>query len=152
MSSYLLYACRSFPGLLPFALFFVAVVLSIMGAAYFTVLAFLAPITLVICEEAKMDKLTGAVAINCGALAGGNFPTAALGVIFRGLIDTAYEADPALTAPDSFSMEMKIFGFAVVFSLILIAIFRFGFRVNRGIGKGVTFKNRNRLTQNRRLP
>lgn len=140
MSSYLLYACRSFPGLLPFALFFVAVVLSIMGAAYFTVLAFLAPITLVICEEAKMDKLTGAVAINCGALAGGNFPTAALGVIFRGLIDTAYEADPALTAPDSFSMEMKIFGFAVVFSLILIAIFRFGFRVNRGIGKGVTFK------------
>ena len=35
-----------------------------------------------------MDKLTGAVAINCGALAGGNFPTAALGVIFRGLIDS----------------------------------------------------------------
>ena len=60
MSSALLYACRSFPGLLPFALFFVAVVLSVMGAAYFTVLAFLAPITLVICDEAKMDKLTGA--------------------------------------------------------------------------------------------
>ena len=69
MSSALLYACRSFPGLLPFALFFVAVILSVMGAAYFTVLAFLAPITLVICDEAKMDKLTGAVAINCGALA-----------------------------------------------------------------------------------
>ena len=49
---------------------FVAVVLSVMGAAYFTVLAFLAPITILICEEAKMDKLTGAVAINCGALAG----------------------------------------------------------------------------------
>ena len=66
-----------------------------MGAAYFTVLAFLAPITILICEEAKMDKLTGAVAINCGALAGGNFPTASLGVVFRGLIDTAYEAEPA---------------------------------------------------------
>lgn len=73
-----------------------AVVLSVMGAACFTVLAFLAPITLAICEESKMDKLTGAVAINCGALAGGNFPTAALGVVFRGLVDTAYEADPAL--------------------------------------------------------
>ena len=56
MSSALLYACRSFPGLLPFALFFVAVILSVMGAAYFTVLAFLAPITLVICDEAKMDS------------------------------------------------------------------------------------------------
>ena len=127
MSSALLYACRSFPGLLPFALFFVAVVLSVMGAAYFTVLAFLAPITLVICDEAKMDKLTGAVAINCGALAGGNFPTAALGVVFRGLMDTAYEADPSLTPVDSFSSELKIFGFAIVFSIIVIAIFRYGF-------------------------
>ena len=34
---------------------------------------------------------------------------------------------------------MKIFGFAIIFSLILIAIFRFGFKSNRGIGKGVTF-------------
>ena len=91
MSASLLYMCRKFPGMLPFALFFVAVVLSVMGAAYFTVLAFLAPITILICEEAKMDKLTGAVAINCGALAGGNFPTAALGVVFRGLMETAYE-------------------------------------------------------------
>lgn len=140
MSSALLYACRSFPGLLPFALFFVAVILSVMGAAYFTVLAFLAPIALTICDEAKMDKLTGAVAINCGALAGGNFPTAALGIIFRGLIDSSYEADPSLEALDSFSAEMKIFGFAIVFSLILISIFRFGFKANRNIGKGITFK------------
>lgn len=117
-----------------------AVVLSVMGAAYFTVLAFLAPITLAICEESKMDKLTGAVAINCGALAGGNFPTAALGVVFRGLVDTAYEADPALEALDSFSAELKIFAFAIVFSLILIAIFRYGFKENKNIGKGVTFK------------
>lgn len=140
LSSALLYACRSFPGLLPYALFFVAVILSVMGAAYFTVLAFLAPITLVICSEAKMDKLTGAVAINCGALAGGDFPTAALGVIFRGLMDSAYEADASLQAIDSFAAELKIFGFAIVFSLILITIFRYGFKENRNIGKGVTFK------------
>ncbi|MBO6017281.1 MAG: SLC13 family permease, partial [Oscillospiraceae bacterium] len=140
LSGNLLYACRSFPGLLPFALFFVAVILSVMGAAYFTVLAFLAPITMAICEESKMDKLTGAVAINCGALAGGNFPTAALGVVFRGLMDTAYEATPELALPDTFGPEMKVFGFAILFSLILIAIFRYGFKSNREIGKGVTFK------------
>ncbi|MCI6729409.1 MAG: SLC13 family permease [Candidatus Faecousia sp.] len=139
LSRSLLYACRKFPGLLPYALFFVAVILSVMGAAYFTVLAFLAPITLMICEEAKMDKLTGAVAINCGALAGGNFPTAALGVVFRGLMDTAYESAPDLTAIDSFSSTLTMFALAIVSSLIIITVFRFGFKTNRNIGKGVQF-------------
>lgn len=140
ISRSLLYACRKFPGLLPYALFFVAVILSVMGAAYFTVLAFLAPITLLICEEARMDKLTGAVAINCGALAGGNFPTAALGVIFRGLMDTAYEGTPELTAVDSFSSSLTMCGLAIVSSLIIITVFRFGFKTNRNIGKGVKFE------------
>lgn len=139
ISRSLLYSCRRFPGLLPYALFFVAVILSVMGAAYFTVLAFLAPITLLICEEAKMDKLTGAVAINCGALAGGNFPTAALGVIFRGLMDTAYEGTPDLTPVDSFSAALTLFALAVVSSLIIITVFRFGLKANRGIGKGISF-------------
>lgn len=140
LSGALLYSCRKFPGMLPFALFAVAVILSIMGATFFTVLAFMAPITLVICEEAHMDKLTGGVAINAGALAGGNFPTSNLGVIFRGLADTAYEAHKDLKAVDSFSMEMKIFVYAVIFSLILIAVFRFCLPSNWHIGKGVTFK------------
>ena len=140
ISRSLLYACRKFPGLLPYALFFVAVILSVMGAAYFTVLAFLAPITLLICEEARMDKLTGAVAINCGALAGGNFPTAALGVIFRGLMDTAYEGAPELTPIDSFSASLTMFALAIVSSLIIITVFRFCFKSNRNIGKGVKFE------------
>jgi len=140
MSGSLLYACRKFPGMLPFALFGVAVILSVMGATYFTVLAFLAPITLVICDESRMDKLTGAVAINCGALCGGDFPTSNLGVIFRGLADTAYEANKNLAAVDTFNMEMEIFLFSLVFSLLLIAVFRFGLKSNRNIGKGVVFK------------
>lgn len=139
ISRSLLYACRKFPGLLPYALFFVAVILSVMGAAYFTVLAFLAPITLLICEESKLDKLTGAVAINCGALAGGNFPTAALGVVFRGLMDTAYEGTPDLAPIDSFSSTLTMFALAILSSLIIISVFRFGFKTNRNIGKGVTF-------------
>lgn len=139
ISRSLLYACRKFPGLLPYALFFVAVILSVMGAAYFTVLAFLAPITLLICEESRMDKLTGAVAINCGALAGGNFPTAALGVVFRGLMDTAYEATPDIAPIDSFTSTLTMFGLAILSSLIIITVFRFGFKSNRSIGKGVTF-------------
>lgn len=140
ISRSLLYACRKFPGLLPYALFFVAVILSVMGAAYFTVLAFLAPITLLICEEAKMDKLTGAVAINCGALAGGNFPTAALGVIFRGLMDTAYEGAVDLPSIDSFTSTLILCGLAIISSLVIITVFRFGFKSNRNIGKDVNFE------------
>ena len=139
MSGSLLYACRKFPGLLPYALLAVAVILSVMGATYFTVLAFLAPITLLICEESKMDKLTGAIAINAGALAGGNFPTSNLGVVFRGLADTAYEANPDLTAIDTFKAEMLIFLFAIAFSLILVTVVRFGFKSNRNIGNTARF-------------
>lgn len=139
MSGSLLYACRKFPGLLPFALLFVAVALSIMGAAYFTVLAFLAPMTMLICDEANMDKLTGAVAINCGALAGGNFPTAALGVIFRGLIDSSYEGADMVPL-DSFYAELIIFGLSVLFSVALVAVFRYGFKGNNKIGQGITFQ------------
>ncbi|MBQ9387331.1 MAG: SLC13 family permease [Lachnospiraceae bacterium] len=139
ISRSLLYKCRRFPGILPYALFFVAVILSIMGAAYFTVLAFLAPITLMICEESKMDKLTGAVAINCGALAGGNFPTASLGVVFRGLMDTAYEGTE-MTAVDTFSSSLIMCGLAILSSLIIITVFRFAVKANRNIGKGVAFE------------
>ena len=151
MSGSLLYACRKFPGLLPYALLAVAVILSVMGATYFTVLAFLAPITLVICDESRMDKLTGAVAINCGALAGGNFPTSNLGVIFRGLADTAFEASPDVAAVETFGMEMKIFLFSVLFSLVLVTIFRFGFKENRNIGKGVTFKKPEVFTKDQKI-
>ena len=151
MSGALLYACRKFPGLLPYALLAVAVILSVMGATYFTVLAFLAPITLVICDESRMDKLTGAVAINCGALAGGNFPTSNLGVIFRGLADTAFEASPDVAAVETFGMEMKIFLFSVLLSLVLVTIFRFGFKENRNIGKGVTFKKPEVFTKDQKI-
>lgn len=84
---YLLYACRKFPGLLPFALYLAAAGIAALGAGFFTVMAFMAPISLVICEESKMDKLVGAVAVNCGALSGANFMTSGSGIVFRGLMD-----------------------------------------------------------------
>ena len=73
-----------------------------------------------------------------------------LGVVFRGLADTAYEASPDIAAVDSFNMEMKIFIFAIIFSLILITIFRFGFKENRNIGKGVTFKKPEAFTKDQK--
>src|SRR5699024_1885200 len=90
-----------------------------LGAGFFTVMAFMAPITLLICDEAKMDKLIGAVAINCGALSGANFMTSGSGIIFRGLMD-----DDGYTEL-SFNYSAVIFIASVIFSLLLITLFRF---------------------------
>lgn len=132
-ASYLLYACRRFPGLLPFALYLAAALIAALGAGFFTVLAFMAPIALLICDEAKMDKLVGAVAVNCGALSGANFMTSGSGIIFRGLMDEGGLSEV------SFGYTAVIFAGSVIFSLLLIAGFRYIPRSNRNIGAGVSF-------------
>ncbi len=132
-ASYLLYACRRFPGLLPFALYLAAALIAALGAGFFTVLAFMAPIALLICDEVKMDKLVGAVAVNCGALSGANFMTSGSGIIFRGLMDEGGLSEV------SFGYTAVIFAGSVIFSLLLIAGFRYIPRSNRNIGAGVSF-------------
>lgn len=142
---YLLYACRRFPGLLPFALYFASAGIAALGAGFFTVMAFMAPITLLICEKAKMDKMTGAVAINCGALSGANFMTSGSGIIFRGLMDEGG------MAASSFSYTAVIFTASVVFSLLLIAAFRYIPRGNRNIGKGMVFEKPEAFTAKQKI-
>ena len=130
----LLYACRRFPGLLPFALYLAAALIAALGAGFFTVMAFMAPLALLICDEAKMDKLVGAVAVNCGALSGANFMTSGSGIIFRGLMD-----EGGLSVV-SFGYTGVIFVASVVFSLLLIAGFRYIPKSNRNIGQGMSFQ------------
>lgn len=142
---YLLYACRKFPGLLPFAIYLAAAVIAALGAGFFTVMAFMAPITLLICEEAKMDKLVGAVAVNCGALSGANFMTSGSGIIFRGLMDDAGFQEA------SFQNSSIIFGASVLFSLILIGLFRYVPKSNRSIGKGVSFEKPESFTDKQKI-
>lgn len=142
---YVLYACRKCPGLLPFALYIAAASIAAMGAGFFTVMAFMAPVTLLICEEAKMDKLIGAVAVNCGALSGANFMTSGSGIVFRGLMDEAGFGD------QSFNYTAIIFVASVIFSLVLIAAFRYIPRSNRSIGKGITFDKPEAFTAKQKI-
>lgn len=142
---FLLYACRKFPGLLPFALYLASAGIAALGAGFFTVMAFMAPITILICKEAKMDQLTGAVAINCGALSGANFMTSGSGIIFRGLMDEGGMTEV------SFSYSAVIFVASVVFSLLLIAAFRYIPKNNRNIGKGMSFEKPEPLTPKQKL-
>lgn len=131
---YLLYVCRKFPGLLPFALYLASAGIAALGAGFFTVMAFMAPIALLICDEADMDKLVGAVAVNCGALSGANFMTSGSGIIFRGLMEEGGLGDMA------FNHTAVIFICSVIFSILLIAGFRYLPKSNRNIGKGTSFE------------
>lgn len=48
LANQLIYKCRKVPALLPLVIFFVATIISGLGAGYYTVLAFMAPMTLLL--------------------------------------------------------------------------------------------------------
>ncbi|MBF4695259.1 SLC13 family permease [Fusibacter ferrireducens] len=145
LARHLLYACRKHPALLPFALYLAATVIAGLGAGFFTVIAFMAPITLMICEESKMDKLIGAVAVNFGALSGGNFMTSGLGVVFISLMDEAGYSE------QSFMFTAVIFAASIVFALIVISIFKYVPVKNRKIGEGIVYEKPEPLNRVQRV-
>ncbi|MDC5453420.1 SLC13 family permease, partial [Acinetobacter baumannii] len=51
LASHLLYKCRRFPQFLPLAIFLASTVIAGLGAGFYTVLAFMAPITLLLCKK-----------------------------------------------------------------------------------------------------
>lgn len=110
LAGHLMYACRAFPYMLPFAVFAAATIIAGLGAGFYTVLAFMAPITLLLCDKTGMSKMIGAMAVNYGALAGANFMTSQSGLIFRGLMQNAgVEPDVAfVNAIGIFSATMII--------------------------------------------
>jgi len=141
LAMHLLYHFRKIPKLLPFALFLAATLIAALGAGYFTVMAFLAPITLMLCDKIGMNKLIGAVAVNCGALAGANFMTSASGIIFRSLMDAAGYNDA------SFLYTTSIFVTSVIFSIILISGFLFIPKSNKSLGNLADMKKPDKFNQ-----
>jgi di/tricarboxylate transporter len=122
LSMHILYLCKRIPHLLPFIIYLAAAFIAALGAGFFAVMAFSAPLALMLCEKTKTNKLVGAVAVNCGALSGANFMTSGSGIIFRGLMDNAGFTQK------SFQWSSTIFIASVVFSLLFIALFLFGSR------------------------
>ncbi|WP_177161685.1 SLC13 family permease [uncultured Fusobacterium sp.] len=115
LSQHMLYKTRKIPHLLPFAIFFCATFIAGLGAGYFTVLAFFGPLTLILCEKTGLSKLTGALAVNYGSLAGANFMTSASGIIFRGLIENAgYQ--------NSFSHATAIFVSTIIIPIVVLSL------------------------------
>ena len=114
----LLYRCRNFPSLLPLAIFFVATIISGLGAGYYTVLAFMAPMTLLLCEKTKMNVVIAVLAVNYGALAGANFMTSQSGIIFRGLMDTA-----GIASDTAFTYSSGIFAATFLIPIVVLGIY-----------------------------
>ncbi|MFJ2538709.1 MULTISPECIES: SLC13 family permease [unclassified Pseudomonas] len=116
LAEHLIYRSRSMPQLLPFAVFFTATVISGMGAGYYTVLAFMAPITLLLCERTGMSLIIGGMAVNYGALSGANFVSSQSGIIFRGLMVNA-----GIAENDAFINSAAIFASTLVIPLLVIS-------------------------------
>ncbi|BBH47571.1 SLC13 family permease [Pseudomonas sp. KU43P] len=120
LAEHLIYRCRAVPQLLPFAVFFAATVIAAMGAGYYTVLAFMAPITLLLCERTGMSLIVGGMAVNYGALSGANFMSSQSGIIFRGLMTNA-----GVTDNQAFINATGIFVSTLLIPLLVISVFVF---------------------------
>jgi len=116
LAEHLIHRCRKAPYLLPYAVFFAASLIAALGAGYYTVLAFMAPITLLLCTRTGMNLIVGAMAVNYGALGGANFMSSQSGIIFRGLMTNAGVSDQ-----QAFIDSAGIFAATFVLPLIVIS-------------------------------
>lgn len=131
MAEHLLYRCRNVPHLLPYAVFFTATLIAGMGAGYYTVLAFMAPLTLILCRRTGMGLILGGLAVNYGALTGANFVSSQSGIIFRGLMVNA-----GVPEDQAFLNAFAIFIATLVVPLVVISLFVFFSRKNRATHNG----------------
>jgi di/tricarboxylate transporter len=125
MAEHLLYRCRNVPYLLPYAVFLAATIISGMGAGYYTVLAFMAPLTLILCQRTGMGLIIGGLAVNYGALCGANFVSSQSGIIFRGLMVNA-----GVSENQAFLNGLAIFVATLILPIIVISVVAFFGRKN----------------------
>ncbi|CAM0703507.1 SLC13 family permease [Acinetobacter baumannii] len=118
LASHLLFKCRKFPQFLPLAIFFAATIIAGLGAGFYTVLAFMAPITLLLCKKTNMNMIIGGMAANYGALAGANFMTSQSGIIFRSLMENT-----GITSQTAFSYSSGIFVLTLIIPIAVLGIY-----------------------------
>ncbi|MDC5078117.1 SLC13 family permease [Acinetobacter baumannii] len=128
LASHLLYKCRKFPQFLPLAIFFAATIIAGLGAGFYTVLAFMAPITLLLCKKTNMNMIIGGMAANYGALAGANFMTSQSGIIFRSLMENT-----GISSQTAFSYSSGIFVLTLIIPIAVLGIYNLWNRKSNSI-------------------
>ena len=115
LSNHLIYRCRQFPAFLPLVIFFVATIIAGLGAGYYTVLATMAPMILLLSKRTNLNVVIATLSVNYGALAGANFITSQSGVIFRELMRGAGVAND-----NTFTYVLGIFATTFIIPVILL--------------------------------
>lgn len=128
LASHLLYKCKNFPHLLPLVVYFSATLIAGLGAGFYTVLAFMAPITLLLCQRTNMSILIGGMAVNYDALAGANFMSSQSGIIFRGILENV-----GINNTTAFTYSIYIFIVTFILPIILIGGYTFLYRNKNNI-------------------
>jgi len=82
-----LYTCRKAPTMLPIVICFLSMLLAMIGAGVYAVVAFMGPITMILAEKSGMNRVLGAISVALGATAGSNFMFSVSGVVIRELIE-----------------------------------------------------------------
>ncbi|ERL56843.1 SLC13 family permease [Psychrobacter aquaticus] len=120
LCSHLIYKCRHFPALLPLAIFFTATIVAGLGAGYYTVLATMAPMILLLSKRTNLNVVMAILSVNYGALAGANFITSQSGVIFRELMRSAGVAND-----NTFTYGLGIFAVTFLMPVIVLSVYSF---------------------------
>ena len=115
LCSHLIYKCRHFPAFLPVAIFLAATIIAGLGAGYYTVLATMAPMILLLSKRTNLNIVIATLSVNYGALAGANFITSQSGVIFRELMRGAGVAND-----NTFTYVLGVFAATFLMPLILL--------------------------------
>lgn len=128
VANVLLYRFRNFEKFLPLILYFVTALVSGLGAAFFTSVAVMGAIGMVLCRNSNMNRLYAAMAVSLGALSGANFMVSAHGVLFNSLLSQVDSlADQAAT------ITTNIFAVSFIYPVIVIGVLCFiDMRNNRG--------------------
>lgn len=115
LAQHMLYRTRNHPKALPVVVFLASTFIATLGAGFFAVMAFFAPITMLLCKKSGIHPLIGAIAVNYGALAGNGFLISPGGAVFISLMQgTGVPMDMA------YWYEMEIFTASIIVPLVVL--------------------------------
>ena len=97
-----------------------ATIIAGLGAGYYTVLATMAPMILLLSKRTNLNLVIATLSVNYGALAGANFITSQSGVIFRELMRGAGVAND-----NTFTYVLGVFAVTFIMPVIVLGAYSF---------------------------
>ncbi|XJS10874.1 SLC13 family permease [Aerococcaceae bacterium WGS1372] len=121
LAKLLLYYARNFTKFLPILVYLISALVSGLGAGFFTTVAVMTTIAMVLAKEAGLNRLLLAISISLGALSGANFMVSSHGVIFTSLLSNTALADQSQFITQNIFWVSFIYPFFVLLFLIFMS-------------------------------